>query len=133
MVNADAPGPMPLGVSDEGSIALCRAWMFHLGASDTVIASGQAREVCDLFSSCYLAWVDNQRGNLESQAVERAAMLASNDGRRPIIFKRGGIRLDAQRQADLRGVALFYYAPADGILEGANSLGHQLRASGLSA
>lgn len=127
----EEPEPMPLGVSDDGAVALCRHWMVHLGAADTVVASETVRAVCDLFSSRYLAWVDNGRGSLEVEAVLRAAEVASSDGRQPIIFKRGGIRGDAQSQADLRGVALFSYVPSDGLLEGANPLGFQLRASGL--
>lgn len=129
---SEPPDARPLGVSDDRAVELCRDWMVHLGASDTVVATGTARDVCDLFSRRYLVWVDNTRGNLESHKVLFAAAVASNDGRQPIIFKRGGIRLDAQRQADLHGVALFYYAPADGVLEGANTLGNELRASGLS-
>ena len=124
---------MPLGVSDDGAIRLCRDWMLHLGAVDTVVATGSVRAVCDLFSRRYLAWVDNGRGNLGSDAVLHAAAVASGDGRQAMIFKRGGIRLDAQRQAEMRGVALFYYVPSDGVLEGANALGVHLRASGLRA
>ena len=122
---------MPLGVSDDGAIVLCRDWMVHLGAADTVVAAGPVRAVCDLFSSRYLGWVDNGRGSLEVEAVRRAAEVADKDGRQPMIFKRGGIRGDAQAQADLRGVALFSYVPSEGLLEGANPLGYQLRASGL--
>ena len=72
----DQPAPSPLGVSDDRAAALCRDWMVHLGAGDTVVASGTVRTVCDLFSSHYLAWVDNKRGNLESAMVMRAAMVA---------------------------------------------------------
>ena len=107
--------------------------MIYLGATDAVAASGATREICDLFSNRYLAWVDNKRGNLEGDLVARAVMVASDDGRQPIIFKRGGVRLEAQQQADLHGVALFYYVPSDGRLEGANPLGRQFRASGLRA
>ena len=107
--------------------------MAHLGAVDATIASGRARDVCDIFSSHYLAWVDNSRASLDSEAVIRAARVAYSDGRRAIIFKRGGIRGDAQAQADSRGVALFSYVPSDGLLEGANPLGYQLRAAGLTA
>jgi hypothetical protein len=89
------------------------------------------RDVCDLFSSRYLAWVDNGRANLESHVVLHAAQVASSDGRQAMIFKRGGIRGEAQQLADSYGVALFSYVPADGLLEGANPLGYQLRASGL--
>ena len=132
-MNRDEPGPNPLGVSNEGAVRLCRQWMVHLGATDTVVASGPTRAVCDLFSSRYVAWVDNGREALGATAVLRAAEVASSDGRQAMIFKRGGIGGDAQRQADRRGVALFSYLPSDGILEGANPLGYQLRAAGLSA
>jgi hypothetical protein len=122
---------MPLGVSDEGAVILCRDWMRHLGATDTIAAVGESRTVCDLFSSRYLAWVDNHRGNLEIDRVARAAYVALHDGRQPLIFKRGGIRLDARRRADLDGVALFSYVPSDAVLAGANPLGHDLRLHGL--
>ncbi|WP_370055985.1 hypothetical protein [Leifsonia sp. EB41] len=131
-MDIEEPDARSLGVSDEEAVSLCRDWMLHLGALDTVVASGESRDICDLFSGRYLAWVDNTRGNLDGEKVMFAAGVASRDGRQPIIFKRGGIRLEAQRQADLHGVALFYYAPSDGVLEGANILGHQLRASHLS-
>lgn len=130
---SEEPKPIPLGISADGAVVLCRDWMVHLGAIDTVVTSGPAQAVCDLFSSRYLAWVDNGRGSLEVDAVLRAASVASTDGRQPMIFKRGGIRGDAQAQADMRGVALFSYVPSDGLLEGANPLGYQLRASGLSS
>lgn len=131
VVATEEPLPMPLGVSDNQAVALCRDWMVHLGAADTVVASGSVRDTCDLFSSRYLAWVDNGRASLESNAVIHAARVASNDGRRAIIFKRGGIRGEAQQLADSYGVALFSYVPSDGLLEGANPLGYELRASGL--
>lgn len=131
-VSNDPPPAMPLGVSDAGAIQLCRDWMVHLGASDTVVASGSVRTVCDLFSRQYLAWVDNGRSNLEAAVVDHAVRVASSDGRQPMIFKRGGIRWEAQQLADSCGVALFSFVPSDGLLEGANPLGYQLRASGLS-
>lgn len=124
---------MPLGVSDEGAIVLCRDWMWHLGATDTIVTVGASRTVCDLLSNRYLAWVDNHRGNLEIDRVTRAAYVALNDGRQPLIFKRGGFRLDAQKRADLDGVALFSYVPSDAFLAGANALGHDLRLNGLLA
>lgn len=133
VVSFEAPAPLPLGISDEGAIALCRDWMVYLGAVDTTVAYDSSKSVCDLFSSRYLAWVNNQRGSLELSEVRRAAQIAARDGRQPIIFKRGGIRLDAQRQANLDRIALFLYIPSDGILEGGNALGFQLRDLGLSA
>lgn len=130
-MSTDQPLIEPLGVSDDRAVILCRDWMVHLGAADTIVASGSVRSICDLFSSHYLAWVDNGRGNLEADTVLRAAGVASSDGRQAMIFKRGGIRGDAQQLADASSVALFSYVPSDGLLEGANPLGYQLRASGL--
>lgn len=118
-------------MSDQGAILLCRDWMVHLGATDTVVAEGPAREVCDLFSRRYIAWVHNERGNLDVEPIQRAAEAAAADGRQPLIFKQGGVRPEAQRQADQCGVALFLYAPSDAVLEGANPLGSRLRYLGL--
>lgn len=131
MVVTEEPEPRPLGVSDDGAVVLCCDWMVHLGAADAVVATGPTRTVCDLFSSRYVAWVDNRREALDLETVVRAAEVAARDGRQPMIFKRGGIRAEAQLFADSRGVALFAYVPSDGLLEGANPLGYQLRASGL--
>lgn len=132
-MQTEMPAPRPSGVSLDGAIALCREWMVHLGAADTRVTIGPAREICDLFSGRYLAWVDNSRANLAEDLVIRASHVASSDGRQPIIFKRGGIRPDAQRRADELGVALFSYVAVDGLLEGANPLGYMLRATGLAS
>lgn len=125
------PPPVPLGVSDEQAVGLCRDWMVHLGAADTVQASGEARNACDLYSRRYLVWVSNRRGNLEEDPVVRASRVASSDGRQPLIFVRGGVFPEAQQQANVLGVALFSFKAVDGSLEGANELGRQLRLTGL--
>ena len=128
----ESPAPIPSGVSREGAVKLCREWMVYLGAADTVIASPDVRSTCDLYSHRFVAWVDHHRGHLEPEFVERAARISSADGRRPLIFARGGVLPDAQRRADALEVALFCYVAIDGSLEGANMLGYQLRAGGLS-
>lgn len=107
--------------------------MVHLGASDTVVADVSTRAVCDLFSARYIAWVDNGRGNLDVAPVLRAAQVAAVDGRQAIVFKQGGVRPEAQRQADQLGVALLLYVPSDAVLEGGNSIGYRLRNLGLEA
>ncbi|WP_157696965.1 hypothetical protein [Leifsonia sp. 21MFCrub1.1] len=131
-MSIEPPTPIPSGVSYEGAVELCRGWMAYLGATDTVIASAHVRQTCDLYSNRFIAWVDHHRGNLEPELVEHAARVSSVDGRRPLIFTRGGVLPDAQMRADALGVALFCYVAIDGSLEGANGLGYQLRDSGLS-
>lgn len=123
------PKARPYGVSAEDALELCKEWMIYLGAADTVTASGSIRELCDLYSSRYLAWVDNGRGNLDVDAVERAASLASSDGRQALIFLRGGVRPIAQQRADALGVALMNYHAQDGSLAGRSKLGRELLSS----
>jgi hypothetical protein len=131
-VTTEEPAPRPFGVSDEEALELCREWMIYLGAPDTVVAVGVARESCDLYSSHYIGWVDNARGNLDVDAVERAAMLAAADGRRALIFLRGGVRPVAQQRADTLGVALLNYRARDSALDGRSKLGREIVATGLS-
>jgi hypothetical protein len=106
--------------------------MVYLGAADTLVAVGGTREVCDLYSSLYLGWVENRRGNLDVDVVEKAASVAAADGRRALVFLSGGVRPIAQDLADELGVALLRYGAHGGDLDGANIVGRQARASGLA-
>jgi hypothetical protein len=106
--------------------------MIYLGAAETVAASGDARELCDLYSSRYLAWVDNRRGNLGLGEVDAAARLSSSDGRRAMIFVQGGFRPVARQRADELGVVLLRFDAINGSLEGGNQLGFEVCASGLA-
>lgn len=106
--------------------------MVFLGASDTVAAQGAARQFCDLYSSRYLGWVDNGRGNLDVGSVEQAASYAVTDGRQPLIFLRGGVRPVAQERADALGVALLNYRARDSALDGRSRLGREIIATGLA-
>lgn len=107
--------------------------MIYLGASDTVAAAGAAGQFCDLYSHHYLGWVDNRRGNLDTEAVERAATLAGADGRRGLIFVSGGVSPYARKRAEVLGVAILRYGAQGGDLDGANSLGRALCVSGLAS
>jgi hypothetical protein len=106
--------------------------MQFLGAEDTVVAGGETRALCDLYSDRYLAWVRDNRGNLAIEPVERAAIVAAQDGRHPLIFVPGGVRPTARERADVVGVALLRYGAYDGSLDGANAWGRQLCATGLA-
>jgi hypothetical protein len=107
--------------------------MIYLGATDTVAASDEQRILCDLYSSRYLAWVDNRRGNIDESQVALAASLSSTDGRQGLIFFRGGVLPDARQRADRCGVALLRYEARNGSLEGGNQVGLAIRASGLDS
>lgn len=107
--------------------------MVYLGAVDTVAASGDVRQVCDLYSSRFLAWVNNQRGNLGLGVVERAVGIASRDGRFPLVFVSGGVHPEAQDRADAIGLVLLRFDAQGGSLDGANLLGRRVRANGLAA
>jgi hypothetical protein len=124
---------MPYGVSGSDAVDVCRDWMIYLGATDAVSTAEDSRLVCDIYSRSYLAWVDNRRGNLDVDVVERAAATAAADGRRALVFVPGGIRPTAQQRADELGVALFRFGSYDGGLDGANSLGRQLRVVGMES
>jgi hypothetical protein len=104
--------------------------MVYLGAADSVAASKGARQVCDLFSSRFLAWVDNRSGNVNSELVERAAQVSAADGRQALVFTPGGVFPDAQDRADALGIALLRFDPYAGDLDGANQVGRRLRGSG---
>jgi hypothetical protein len=107
--------------------------MIYLGAADAVAAEGGARQVCDLYSSRFLAWVDNRRQNLDVDVVQNAANIAAADGRCPLIFVPGGIFPDTQDLADALGVALLRFDSLGGGLDGASAVGRQLRATGLAS
>lgn len=132
LVEREPPVPMPFGASGETAVGLCRSWMLYLGAADTVIARGDSRRLCDLYSRRYLAWVSDLRENLDVGIIEEAARIAGSDGRHPLVFVPGGVRPIARERADTLGVALLRYRPLDGALDGANALGRQLCASGLA-
>lgn len=107
--------------------------MIHLGAEDTVVAHGGGDNVCDLYSSRFLAWVDNRQHNLDTAMVERAARTAAADGRYPLVFVPGGVLPTAQNLADELGVALLRFDARNADLDGANLVGRQVRAIGLAA
>lgn len=132
IVAIESPLPIPAGVAGAGAIELCRRWMIYLGAVDCVVASGNSRDACDMFSRRFIAWVDNRRGNLEPDVVGRAVEISRANGRQPLIFVRGGVLPEAKRLANEYEVALFSYVATDGSLEGANPLGIELRAAGLA-
>lgn len=98
---------------------------------DTVVATGAVRQVCDLYSAHYLGWVDNQGRNLEVDVVERAVSAFGVDGRLPVIFARGGIRSAAWQRAETSGVGLLWFDPQNASLDGGNSIGRKLCASGM--
>jgi hypothetical protein len=106
--------------------------MIYLGATDTVRSEGIARASCDLYSSRYLGWVYNGRGNLDVDPVESAAALSGKDGRQPLIFLRGGVRPVSQERADVLGVALLNYRERDRALDGRSRIGREIIALGLA-
>lgn len=103
--------------------------MHYLGATDAVVATGEARQTCALYASHYLGWVENKRGNLEVELVERAAAVAAADGRRGLIFARHGVSPAARVRADELGIAIFGFDAQGGTLDGVNLLGRELRAN----
>ena len=106
--------------------------MVYLGAADSVAISADVNQLCDLYSTHYLAWVDNRHQNLSTGLVERAARACAGDGRRGLIFVAGGVFPDAQDRAEALGLALLRFDPYGGDLDGANSLGRHLRWQGLA-
>lgn len=103
--------------------------MHFLGFADVVVAVGDARQICDLYGSRYLGWVENKRGNLEVELVERAATVVAADGRRGLVFARRGVMPDARVKADELGIAIFGFDPQGGTLDGVNLLGRELFAN----
>lgn len=116
------PGPRPVGSSRAAAVEFCREWMVFLGERDTVIAEGPATAACDLYSSRYVALVDNRRGNIEVPLVQRAIALTDSDGRQGLVFHPGGCLLDAADLADACGVALIMFDPRSGAIEARNQL-----------
>lgn len=130
-VSAKSPAPRPWGVSDEEAIELCREWMVHLGATDARAVGPSPERVCDLYSTHFLGWVENRRGNLDVGLVERAATTSAGDGRSPLLFVPGGVYPEARDRADALGVALLRFRAQDGALDGVNELGRWARTAGL--
>jgi hypothetical protein len=94
--------------------------MVYLGERDTVIAARVAAGVCDLYSSRYVALVQNRIGNIEVPLVQRAIALSASDGRRALVFHSGGCLIDAARLADAHGIALITYVAREGDIEARN-------------
>lgn len=103
--------------------------MYYLGAADAVVSTGDSRQACDLYSSCYLGWVDNNRGNVEVELVDRAAAVVAADGRRGLVFAGHGVSPFARVRADELGVAIFRFDAQGGTLDGVNPLGRELFAN----
>lgn len=127
----DRPQPRQWGATGREAAELCREWMLHLGAVDTVVSQGSASEVCDLFSSRWLAWVSSRRGNLDVELVERAARICAADGRQALVFIAGGVFPTVQDRADALTVGLLRFDARGGDLDGANTLGRRLVEGGL--
>ena len=116
----ERPAARPVGSSRTAAVEFCREWMVFLGERDTVIAEGPAAAVCDLYSSRYLALIENRRGNIEVPLVQRAIALAESDGRRGVVFHPGGCLPDAAELANDRGVALIMFDARNGEIEARN-------------
>jgi hypothetical protein len=111
---------------------MCAQWMRYLGAADTMIADPAAVIPCDLFSSRYLGWVDNNRGNVGQELVDRAASVIRVDGRAGLIFFRSGFSPYARESATAFGIALLRFAPENAHINGHNEHGHNVVARGLA-
>jgi hypothetical protein len=103
--------------------------MRYLGDTDAVVATGESRRVCDLYGTHYLGWVENRRGNLGLELVERAAAVTVADGRRGLLFARHGVSPAARVKADEFGIAIFGFDAQGGTLDGVNLLGRGLLAN----
>ena len=123
------PEPRPWGASNVEAVELCRAWMHYLGATDAVVTTGDLRRTCDLYSSSYIGWVDNNRGNVEVELVERAAAVVAADGRRALVFAGHGVSPFARVKADELGIAILRFDAQGGTLDGVNLLGRELFAN----
>ena len=132
-VNAYEITNSPWGSTGAAAVELCHQWMLRLGATDAVIADEKTGKVCDLYSSRYLVWVESRRGNLDLGVVERAAFTSSSDGRSALVFLSGGVFPTVQDRADALTVALLRFDARAGHLDGANSIGRRVLASGLVA
>lgn len=105
--------------------------MHFLGATDAVVATNESRQICELYGSRHIGWVENKRGNLEVEFVERAAAVTTADGRRGLIFARHGVSPIARVRADELGIAIFSFDPEGGTLDGVNLVGREWCATGL--
>jgi hypothetical protein len=94
--------------------------MIYLGEEDTVIAEGATAAICDLYSSRYVALVENRIGNIEVPLVQRAVALSASDGRRGLVFHSGGCFPDAAELANLHGIALITYVAREGEIDARN-------------
>ena len=94
--------------------------MVYLGEVDTVAAVGDASAICDLYSSRYVALVDNHRGNIGVPLVERACALVTSDGRLGLIFHSEGCLPDAGLLAEQAAIAVIMFDPENGDIEATN-------------
>ena len=96
--------------------------MTYLGETDTVVAAGAASAICDLYSSRYVALIDNRRGNIGMPLVDRAVALVASDGRRGLIFHSGGCLPDAATKAEGFGIPVIRFEARNGGIEPRNKL-----------
>ena len=114
------PRPRPVGSSQPAAVEFCREWMVYLGEQNTVVAQGATAAICNLYSSRYVALVENRIGNIEVPLVQRAVTVSRSDGRRAVVFHSGGCFGDAAELADAYGVALITYVAREGDIEARN-------------
>ena len=114
------PAPRPVGSSRTAAVEFCWEWMVYLGERDTVIAEGAAVDVCDLYSSRYVALVENRIGNIEVPLVQRVVTLCASDGRLGLVFHSGGCFPDAGELANAHGIPLIAYVARAGDIEPRN-------------
>lgn len=130
VVDGLSPAPRREGVSDVEAVELCRDWMVYLGAADTVVARGGVSRVCDLYSSRYVAFVDNGYDNIGQEIVDGASALAASDGRSAIIFHAGGCSPEASRVADAIGIPILTFDALNGAIEARNRVAARICRSG---
>jgi hypothetical protein len=120
------------GATDSEAIQVCAQWMRFLGAVDTVVADPVAQIQCDLYSGKYLAWVDNRRGNVGPELVNRVIDVMRLDGRPGLIFFRAGFDPWSRASATEHGISLLRFSPEDGTLRGYNPQRKDIYTRGLT-
>lgn len=129
----EKPAPRPRqGATDPEAIEMCAQWMRYLGAVDTVSADPSGSVPCDLYSSRYLGWVDNNRGNVGQELVDKVADVTRLDGRAGLIFFRSGFNPYAEDAATALGIALLRFTPENADIGGYNAHGREVIARGLA-
>lgn len=120
-----APQPAIYGITPEGAELWVRDWMLHMGAVGAEVTQLSGDGGIDVVANEYIAQVKLYVGPVGIAEIREFLGAASFDPelRTALFFTSGQYPQSAITLADEAGMALFFFDPRTGVVEGANKYG----------